>query len=281
MDDLKRDVEVVVISDVHLGTQGCRAKELLNYLKSINPEILILNGDIIDMWQFKKWYWPKTHLKVVKNIIGKAARGTKTYYISGNHDELLRKFSPIKLGKLQVVDKLVLYLNGQRVLFFHGDVFDAVMKYSKFIAKLGAISYDSLILINSIINRIIKLFGNRKVSLSKKIKDSVKSAVKYINKFEETAAIHALKKGYNQIVCGHIHKAEIRTINVNNESICYMNSGDWVESLTALEFNNSKWTIYNYGESFIDTNDKEPEDLAIIDNSNKTVFIKLLNEFKD
>ena len=148
----KRKVEIAVISDVHLGTFGCHAKELLLYLNSIKPEKLILNGDIVDIWQFRKRYFPKAHLEVIKKIIDLSAKGTEVIYITGNHDEMLRKFSDISMGKIAVVDKLVLKLDGKKAWFFHGDVFDASIQNAKWIAKLGGWGYDLLILINQFLN---------------------------------------------------------------------------------------------------------------------------------
>lgn len=148
----KRNVDLVVLSDVHLGTFGCHAKELFNYLSSIHPKTLVLNGDIIDIWQFRKSYFPKSHLKVVKKIIDLAAKGTQVYYITGNHDEMLRKFSDYTLGPISLVDKLVLELDGKKAWIFHGDVFDASVQHSKWIAKLGGWGYDLLIILNRIVN---------------------------------------------------------------------------------------------------------------------------------
>lgn len=144
----KRKVELVVISDVHLGTFGCHAKELLSYLASIKPKNMVLNGDIIDIWQFRKSYFPALHLKVIKKIIDFAAKGTKVYYITGNHDEMLRKFSETNIGNISIADKIVLELDDKKAWLFHGDVFDASVQHSKWIAKLGSYGYDYLILTN-------------------------------------------------------------------------------------------------------------------------------------
>ena len=140
----KREVELVVLSDIHLGTYGCRSEELLRYLKTIKPKKIILNGDIIDMWQFSKRYWPKSHMQVIKHITGLLAKNTKIVYLTGNHDEMLRKFSGFRLGSFQIDNKLVIKLNGKSAWIFHGDIFDVTMKYSKWLAKLGAIGYDTL-----------------------------------------------------------------------------------------------------------------------------------------
>jgi UDP-2,3-diacylglucosamine pyrophosphatase LpxH len=239
----KRDVELVIISDVHLGTYGCHSEELLRYLKSIKPKRIILNGDIIDMWQFSKRYWPKSHMQVVKHITSLIAKGTKITYLTGNHDEMLRKFAGFRLGSFQIGNKKVLSLNGQSAWVFHGDVFDVTMKYSKWLAKLGAIGYDTLILINSFVNFILKAFGRGKISLSKRVKDSVKQAVKFINDFEQTAADIAISNGYQFVICGHIHQPEMKKITTDKGEVMYLNSGDWVENLTALEYNQGAWKI--------------------------------------
>lgn len=242
----KREVEIVVISDVHLGTYGCHAKELLKYLKSIKPKTLILNGDIIDIWQFSKRYWPETHMKILRKIMKFVVEGVNVYYLTGNHDELLRKFADMHLGTFHLQNKLVLELDGKKAWFFHGDVFDVTMQHSKWLAKMGAIGYDSLILINSFVNWCLSLFGRQKMSFSQKIKAKFKDAVKFINKFEQTASELAIEKGYHYVVCGHIHQPEIRNIVNEEGEVIYLNSGDWVESLTALEYDKKQWRIAKY-----------------------------------
>lgn len=252
----KREVEIVVISDVHLGTYGCHAKELLKYLKSIKPKTIILNGDIIDIWQFSKRYWPETHMKILRKIMKFVVEGVDVYYLTGNHDELLRKFADMHLGTFHLQNKLVLELDGKKAWFFHGDVFDVTMQHSKWLAKMGAIGYDSLILINSFVNWCLALFGKQKMSFSQKIKAKFKDAVKFINKFEQTASDLAIEKGYHYVVCGHIHQPEIREIVTEEGSVTYLNSGDWVESLTALEYNDKEWKIAKYAHA-----DYKEEDL--------------------
>jgi len=242
----KRNVEIVVISDVHLGTYGCHAKELLKYLKSVRPKTLILNGDIIDIWQFSKRYWPETHMKILRKLMKFVVEGVNVYYLTGNHDELLRKFADMHLGSFHLQNKLILELGGKKAWFFHGDIFDVTMQHSKWLAKLGAIGYDSLILLNSIVNWCLKIFGREKMSFSKKIKAKFKDAVKFINSFEETAAELAIENGYHYVVCGHIHQPEKRNVLMNNAEVMYLNSGDWVENLTALEYNEGNWEIFKY-----------------------------------
>ena len=254
----KRPVDLVVISDVHLGTYGCHAKELLKYMKSIKPKEVVLNGDIIDVWQFSKRYWPKSHMKVVKLIMQWISKGVKVHYVTGNHDEMLRKFVGFQLGSFSIVNKVLLNLDGQKAWMFHGDVFDVTMQHSKWVAKLGAKGYDFLILLNSMVNFFSKKMGKGPVSMSKKIKNSVKSAVKFINDFEQIAADIAIENNYDYVVCGHIHQPEMRTIKTDKGEIVYLNSGDWIENLTALEYHDSAWKIYSYQEDLQTIN--EPED---------------------
>jgi UDP-2,3-diacylglucosamine pyrophosphatase LpxH len=274
----KREVEIVVLSDIHLGTYGCHAEELLKYLKTIKPKKLILNGDIIDMWQFSKRYWPKSHMQVVKHITGLLAKNTKIIYLTGNHDEMLRKFAGFKLGSFIIDNKVVLKLNQKRAWVFHGDVFDITMQYSKWLAKLGAIGYDTLIVLNTLVNWVLTKIGKQKISLSKKVKDSVKSAVKFINDFETTAADIAIENGYDYVICGHIHQPEIKHIQTEKGEVLYLNSGDWVENLTALEYDGVEWRIYRYFEDERAKTIKLPKRLRDkLDNDE--IFRDLVNEF--
>lgn len=258
---LKRKVEVAVISDVHLGTYGSNAKELVNYLESIEPEILVLNGDIIDIWQFNKRYFPKSHMKVIQSITNLLTKGTKIHYITGNHDEMFRKFANFSIGNFHIQNKLVLKLESGTAWIFHGDVFDTTMKHSKWVAKLGGKGYDLLILLNTCINWISVKLGREKISLSKKVKDSVKGIIKYVNNFENTAAEIAIENGYDYVVCGHIHQPQIKKIAVKDKEVTYLNSGDWVENATALEYSEGKWTLYKHQH----TKEKieEKEDLSL------------------
>ena len=242
----KRKIEIAVISDVHLGTYGCQAKQLLTYLNSIDPKHLILNGDIIDIWQFKKRYFPKSHLSIVKKIMDLASNGTEVTYITGNHDEMLRKFNETKIGNISIVNKLVLNLDGKRAWFFHGDVFDISIQNAKWLAKLGGWGYDMLIVLNSIINWSLDKLGKERYSLSKKIKGNVKGAIKYIHNFENVATDLAIANSYDYVVCGHIHQPKIKYIETKNGNTTYLNSGDWIENFTALEYQFKRWKIYNY-----------------------------------
>ncbi len=262
----KRKLKLAVLSDIHLGTYGCQAKAVNKYLKSIEPEILVLNGDIIDIWQFSKHYWPKSHMKVVQRIFKMLGNRTKIYYLTGNHDEMLRKFTDFNLGNLEVLNKLVLELDGKKAWFFHGDVFDITMKHSKWLAKLGAVGYDFLIILNSVANFISeKILRRGRLSFSQKVKQGFKSAIKFIDDFEETAVQVAIEKKYDFVICGHIHHPIIKHFPTDYGTITYLNSGDWVENLTALEYNNGNWSLYHHivePETELELLEQEEEELT-------------------
>ncbi len=242
----KRRIDLVVISDVHLGAFACHAEELMAYLSSIEPEKLILNGDIIDIWQFNKHYFPASHLRILNKIISMASNGTEVIYITGNHDDMLRKFSKTFIGNFSIQDQLILELDGKKAWFFHGDVFDISIRHAKWLAKLGGYGYDLLLLLNRILNWLFTKLGKERYSLVKKIKNSTKNAVKYIDNFERTAIETAIAKDYDYVICGHIHQPKKELFETKYGKCTYLNSGDWVENLSALEYSFKRWKIYNY-----------------------------------
>lgn len=246
MSERKRKVKVVVISDIHLGFVGCRAKELNKYLKSVEPEILIINGDFIDIWQFRTYYFPKSHSKVLQRIFKFISEGVKVYYLTGNHDEMLRRYSGLNLGNLELEDKLVLELDGKKHWFFHGDIFDVTMQGSRWLAKLGTTGYEILILINKLVNFFLTLFGREISSFSQQVKFASKRGIKKLHNHEITAAEIALDEGYDVVVNGHVHLPCIKGIKTERGSVLYLNSGDWVENMTALEYNNGEWKLVWY-----------------------------------
>ncbi|TNE68596.1 UDP-2,3-diacylglucosamine diphosphatase [bacterium] len=243
---MKRILDTLILSDIHLGTVGCHAEELLEYLDSVEPRHLILNGDIVDIWNFRKFYWPEAHMKVIKRLLQFITDGIEVTYMTGNHDELLRKITPLHIGNFHLRNKMVINLDGKKVWVFHGDVFDITMKHSKWLAKLGAVGYDILILLNRLVNWGLDLIGRKRISLSKRIKDSVKKAVSFIDDFEMTAMELAIQNHFDVVVNGHIHQPKIRTYTTEKGEVLYVNSGDWIENLTSLEYNNGEWNIFDY-----------------------------------
>ena len=271
---IRREADVIVLSDLHLGTYGCHAMELVDYIRSIQPKILILNGDIIDIWQFRKHYFPASHMQVIKEIFSLMAKGTQVVYITGNHDESLRRYSGLQMGNLLLTDKYVMDLDGEKTWIFHGDVFDATTKGSaKLIAKLGGQGYDMLILLNRAINWLLKMVGKEKMSLSKKVKNSVKKAVSWISNFEQIAAELAIEKKYKNVICGHIHQPQIKEVKTDKGSVTYMNSGDWIENLTSLEYNQGKWEIFQYEEKEI-----TKADISVFKKENKIPILDILTD---
>lgn len=245
----RRAIDVCIISDLHLGTHSCNAEALLNYLNSINPKTLILNGDIIDGWSFRKSQFSKVQLMVISKFLKLMEEGCKIIYVTGNHDEILRRYSDFSMGNLSIKDKHIFSIGSKKHWVFHGDVFDRTTKgYAKIIAQLGGKGYDLLIFLNRWMNRILSFFGKDKMSFSKKIKASVKMAVSWIDNFEKTAAEIAIEQSYDYVICGHIHCAKIETIENEEGSVIYMNSGDWVENMTALEFYDGNWNLYHHAE---------------------------------
>ncbi len=271
---MKREVELVIISDVHLGTYGCHAKELLTYLRSIKVNTLILNGDFIDIWQFTKKYFPKEHMQVLNCILKMAEQGTKVYYLTGNHDDSLRRYTDFSTGNIHLRNHMTIQLNQKKYWIFHGDVFDLSIQFSPWVAKMGGKGYDYLILLNRFVNNVRARLGMKKMSLAGKIKDGMKSAVKFVDDFEDKAITLAAEQGYDYVVCGHIHQPQMRSIEKGGQQVMYLNSGDWVENLTALEYQWGCWTIYQYDENdYLDLPPLFEEILAEEEQSSTAAFI--------
>ncbi len=220
------------ISDIHLGTTGCQSELLLEFLKHTESQELYLVGDIIDGWQLRrKWYWHQQHNDVVQKILRKARKGTKVTYVAGNHDEFARQFLGLAFGDIAIVDEVMhVTAKGKRFLILHGDQFDAVVQCAKWLAHVGDFLYGVSLDLNRMLNAIRRRIGLPYWSLSQYLKHRVKNAVSYINAFEEAVANEARKRGMDGVICGHIHRPEIRDI----DGVLYCNDGDWVESLSAL-----------------------------------------------
>ena len=236
----------VFISDLHLGSKHCNSNALLQFLSNIQTQKLYLVGDIIDVWRLKKkWYWPKIHNQILRKIL-KISEKTEVVYITGNHDEVFRSFPHVRIGKIAVEHRSVhIGIDGKRYLVLHGDLFDNLMrtKTGRFIMHLGDYAYDSLIYINKLINASRRILGMQPWSLAKYLKRKAKLAANYIGEFEKEMSLYCKRKGYDGIICGHIHHAEI----AQYDDIIYMNDGDWCESCTALVENfDGTWEILKF-----------------------------------
>ena len=220
------------ISDLHLGTRGCKAEFLLDFLRYTEAETIYLVGDIIDCWRLKKsWYWPQAHNDVIQKVLRKVRKGTRVVYVPGNHDEALRGFTQLQFGGVEVVkDAIHVTADGRRLLVLHGDMFDAVVMHARWLALFGDGAYTTSLWVNRHFNTARRRLGYPYWSLSAYLKRRVKNAMQYIASFADAVANEARRRGVEGIVCGHIHHAEIRPIG----EILYCNSGDWVESCTAL-----------------------------------------------
>jgi len=220
------------ISDIHLGTKGCNADMLIDFLDSVDSDILYLVGDIVDGWQLKKRvYWPTTHNDVVWRIMKRARRGTRVVYIPGNHDEIFRQFTGMSFGGVEIRRKMIhTTVDGRKLLVLHGDEFDAIMLAHRWLAMVGDVAYTMLMTVNRRVNQVRRWMGMPYWSLSKMAKHKVKNAVAFISRFEEIVAHEAERRHVDGVVCGHIHTAEIRQFG----DITYYNDGDWVEGCTAL-----------------------------------------------
>jgi UDP-2,3-diacylglucosamine pyrophosphatase LpxH len=220
------------ISDVHLGTRGCNADLLIDFLDSVDSDTLYLVGDIIDGWRLKKsWYWPAKHNDIVWRLLKRAKRGTNVIYIPGNHDEMFRQFVGLSFGGIEIRSKAIHdTADGRRLLVLHGDEFDAVVLYARWLAMLGDAAYIAMMKLNTLVNSLRARWGLPYWSLSKHAKHKVKNAVEFISRFETAVAKAAADRGLDGVVCGHIHTAEARRFG----DVTYYNDGDWVEGCTAL-----------------------------------------------
>lgn len=245
---MRRQIDVVVLSDLHLGSYHCKANELNQYLKSIQPKTLVLNGDIIEREALRKRYFPRLHMEVIQSLLDLTLTGTKIYYVTGNHEDQLRKFSSMSMGPIQLRDKLVFKIKGKTYWIFHGDLLDSSKWVSPTLRFLGKHGYVQLLRLNRWQNFWRRKRGKLPRSLSQSIKSNIDKAQTYIEGFEQTAARLAIQNGYDHVICGHIHQPCIKDIEDKGASVMYMNSGDWVESLTALEYRHNSWKLYQFHE---------------------------------
>ena len=273
---MKRNLDILVISDLHLGTYGSEADEVLAYLNTIDADKIVINGDFVDIMLFNKRFWPSSHMKVVKYFLDLISQGKEIYYVTGNHDELMRKFLNFRIQNFKILNHVVLDTNEGKVWIFHGDVFDFSIQ-TVWLTKLAGFLYDYMIMFNSWINKkIMRPLGRKRLNFSKSIKANVKTAVQYFANFEMKAAKIAQKNGYKYVVCGHIHNPNIESFDINGEEIIYMNSGDWLESLSSLEYVDNKWSIYMHKR----TEQEYKGDDSRIEMTNKELYKDLIAEFE-
>lgn len=270
-----RKMEISVISDVHLATHASKAKELVRYLKSIHPEKLILNGDFIDSWRFSRNYFPKPHLKVIRQLIKMMEQGIQVIYITGNHDEIFRRFNNTRLGNFSIVNQLELELNGEKNWIVHGDIFDLIIHQARWLAKLGAAAYGFMSLLNRMINLFRKIFRKKEIMIYKSLKDRILKDRKVLTKFEQNIGELAALKNYDVVICGHTHIPADKIIETREHSVRYINCGDWVEHFTAAEYDNGKWELVYFQYE----HEEEPavDELFIPDP--KQVYQSILEEF--
>jgi UDP-2,3-diacylglucosamine pyrophosphatase LpxH len=261
-----RRVRALFVSDIHLGTRGCQADKLLDFMRDYDADTIYLVGDIVDGWQLKvAWYWPQSHNDVVQKLLRKARKGSRLVYIPGNHDEFLRDYYGTHFGGIEVVEDAVhLGVDGKRYLVIHGDLFDVVIRHAHWLALLGNHAYDFAIWLNTHFNSVRRALGLTYWSLSQWAKLKVKNAVSFIGEYESTLAAEALRRGVDGVICGHIHHAMIRTIS----GLQYLNCGDWVESCTAIveDFNGTfevvRWTALDSLRSRLEAADLAESDEA-------------------
>lgn len=242
---VNRKVEIAIISDVHLGTFGSHAEEVLTYLNSITPEVLIINGDLVDIWQFRKRYFPKSHFAVLQKIFQIASSGKTVYFLPGNHDDLIRRFGDFSLGNVHIQNELFLEVNNQKIWIHHGDKYDKTVKNKRF-AAFGGYLYEHLMLLEKGFNWLLNAIRIKPIQATKKLKAFSKRMSKKAMDFEAKSIDEAIANKCDIMICGHTHQPQKRTIATENGNILYLNSGDWVENLSALEYNDKEWEVIHF-----------------------------------
>lgn len=249
MQEINRKTEIAVISDFHLATHACKAKSLLKYLKSIHPKTLILNGDIIDSWRFSRNYFPKSHLKVIRQILKMIEKGVQVVYITGNHDDVFRKFNNTRIGNFSIVNQYEMSVGGQNIWIFHGDVFDHIIHHSPWLARFGAAVYGFLTVFNKLINLLLRAFRKKELILYKSMKDRIAKRKSVLTNFEKAVANAAISKNFDLVICGHTHVPVDKEIQTEKGTVRYINCGDWVEHFSVAEFDGQEWSLkYYYSE---------------------------------
>ena len=278
MQEAIRELDISVISDVHLATMASKAKHLLKYLKSIQPKILVLNGDIIDSWRFSRNYFPKAHMKVIRQVVKMMEKNVQVVYITGNHDDVFRKFNNTKLGNFSIVNQLELVIENQKTWIFHGDVFDHIIHHSPRLARFGAAAYGVLTGINKLLNACLRIFGGKDMTLYTSMKDRILKEKKILTNFELAIANAALSKNIDLVICGHSHVPADKTIITEKGTVRYINCGDWIDHYSAAECIDGEWKLA-YFKSDLEEEPELPGDELYIPNKNQ-MFRSILEEMK-
>jgi UDP-2,3-diacylglucosamine pyrophosphatase LpxH len=279
MQEAIRKLDISVISDVHLATLASKAKPLLQYLKSIQPQLLVLNGDIIDSWRFSRNYFPKAHLKVIRQLVKMIEKGVQIVYITGNHDDVFRKFNNTRLGNFSIVNQLELNQANQKVWIFHGDVFDHIIHHSPWLVKFGAAAYGLLTVFNKMVNIVLRAFGGADMILYKSMKDRILKEKKVLTNFEKAIGRAALSKNIDLVICGHTHIPVDKTISSENGQVRYINCGDWVEHFSAAECLDGNWSLNYFKSDDEDEDIESPTDELYIPDK-KQLYRSILEEMK-
>jgi UDP-2,3-diacylglucosamine pyrophosphatase LpxH len=247
LSSVRKHLDIAVVSDIHLGSFGSNAKLVNKYLRSIKPKKLILNGDIIDAWNIKFFFFPISHLETLRIIKDMAEEGVEVHYVTGNHDDFLRKFSNTSQGNLHLVDRLELEIDGEKVLIVHGDQFDhSVGGKARVFAVLGAQIYDYVLLMNRFTMMLQAWLKIKPSRYAKQLKTKVKETVSSIHNYEKPLMDHAIDGGFTHLICGHVHHPRITVYENEKGRLTYLNCGDWVEHNTSLEYANGKWTLLDH-----------------------------------
>lgn len=275
--DIRR-LDISVISDVHLATMASKAKHLLQYLKSIQPKLLVLNGDIIDSWRFSRNYFPKAHLKVIRQLVKMMENEVQIVYITGNHDDVFRKFNNTKLGNFSIVNQLELSVGNQKTWIFHGDVFDHIIHHSPRLARFGAAAYGLLTAFNTILNAVLRIFGGKDMTLYTSMKERISKEKKVLPNFELAIANAALGKNIDLVICGHSHVPADKIITTEKGTVRYLNCGDWIDHYSAAECKDGEWKLAFF-KSEIEEEPELPGDELYIPDKNQ-IYKSILEELK-
>lgn len=278
MQEATRKLDICVISDIHLATMASKAKHVLKYLKSIQPKLLVLNGDIIDSWRFSRNYFPKAHLKVIRQLVRMMEKGVQVVYITGNHDDVFRKFNNTRLGNFSIVNQFELTVGNQRTWIFHGDVFDHIIHHSPRLARFAAAAYGLLTGFNKLLNACLRIFGGQDMTIYTSMKERISKEKKVLTNYEWAIANAAVSKNIDLVICGHSHVPVDKSITTDKGTVRYINCGDWIDHYSAAECLNGEWKL-DYFKYDLEEEPELPGDELYIPDKNQ-LYKSILEELK-